>query len=396
MRRTNTFKLDPTTEQEQELFTRADACACMWNQITYKRRQSFFNGQLDWNTDDTYHHYKTIIGSASAQQLIRKNNEAWKSFFALLTQKKARTLPSHITNIRPPGYWKDRNTGKRTLRYLVRCNNYTLTDNQLKLPFKLTVTWKGRNKWQGTQGRLEISYDELTGHWYAFMPVEVEPPHQPHGTKKAYVDLGVKVPIMATIEGINQVWGYRANSMLAEWWYWNHKLAKHESLLKTTNDKRASKELRRLYRTRKRRFRDVIYKVVNDFVARCWSQGVSEIVLGELTNIRASAQFSKKSNAMIHLFWSHRYLMTRIKEKAEEYGIIVRKIDERGTSSVCPRCGATRVVRKGRLFKCLQCKLEAHRDAVGCVNIRLAQGDLLAAGVINRAVARPSFLTIEV
>jgi putative transposase len=396
VRRTNTFKLCPTKEQERELFRRADACACMWNQIAYKRRQSFFNGNMDWNTDDAYHHYKKVIGSASAQQIIRKNNEAWKSFFALLQQKKAGTLPSHIHRIRPPGYWKDRTTGRRKLRYLVRCNAYTLTDTLLTLPFKLKLKWKGENRWQGKKGRLEISCDDLTGQWYAFMPVEVEPPHQPQGTKKAYVDLGVKVPIMALIAGTKQVFGYRANFMLAEWWYWNYKLAQHESLLKIINDTHTSKELRRLYRTRKRRFRDVIHKVVNDFVVRCWSHGVSEIVLGELTNIRASAQFSKKSNSMIHLFWSHRYLVTRIKEKAEEYGITVREIDERGTSSVCPRCGATRIIRKGRLFKCLRCRLEAHRDAVGCINIGLAQGESLAAGVVNRAVARPSFLSVEV
>jgi putative transposase len=70
VRRTNTFKLSPTEEQEVELFNRADACACMWNQLTYQRRQSFFNGHMDWNTDEAYHHYKTLIGSASAQQLI--------------------------------------------------------------------------------------------------------------------------------------------------------------------------------------------------------------------------------------------------------------------------------------------------------------------------------------
>ncbi|MFX1521373.1 MAG: RNA-guided endonuclease InsQ/TnpB family protein [Promethearchaeota archaeon] len=352
---------------------------------------------MDWNTDEAYHRYKKVIGSASAQQIIRKNNEAWKSFFALLKKKKEGTLPPHINRIRPPGYWKDRRTGRRKLRYLVRCNTYTLTDTMLTLPFNLKLKWKGENKWQGRQGRLEIRYDALTGHWYALMPVEVEePPHQPLGTKKAYVDLGVKVPIMAMIEGTTQVFGYRANAMLAEWWYWNHKVAKHQSLLKTTNDVSRSKECSRLFRMRKRRFRDVINKVVNDFVVRCWSQGVSEIVLGELTHIRTSAQFSKKSNSMIHLFWSHHYLVTRIKEKAEEYGITVREIDERGTSSLCPRCGATRVVRKGRLFKCLRCRLEAHRDAVGCVNIRLAQGDHLAAGVINGAVARPAFFSIEV
>ncbi|MHA2061698.1 MAG: helix-turn-helix domain-containing protein, partial [Candidatus Sifarchaeia archaeon] len=70
MRRTNTFKLCPTKEQERELFRRADACARMWNQLTYKRRQSFFNHTMDWTSDEVYHHYKKVIGSASAQQLI--------------------------------------------------------------------------------------------------------------------------------------------------------------------------------------------------------------------------------------------------------------------------------------------------------------------------------------
>ncbi|WP_456487725.1 zinc ribbon domain-containing protein [Candidatus Alkanophaga liquidiphilum] len=92
---------------------------------------------------------------------------------------------------------------------------------------------------------------------------------------------------------------------------------------------------------------------------------------------------------MIHNFWSPRYLYKRISEKAEEYGIRTRREDERGTSSECPRCHSSRIVKRGRWFKCVDCKLEAHRDAVGSVNIRLAQGERLSVGVINRAVARP-------
>ncbi|MFB0544153.1 MAG: hypothetical protein ACETVN_00430 [Asgard group archaeon] len=87
-RRTNTFKLSPTKVQEQRLFELADNCARMFNEINYKRRQSFFSGNFDWNTDEPYHKYKKVIGSATAQQVTRKNNEAWKSFFALLRLKK--------------------------------------------------------------------------------------------------------------------------------------------------------------------------------------------------------------------------------------------------------------------------------------------------------------------
>ena len=51
--------------------------------------------------------------------------------------------------------------------------------------------------------------------------------------------------------------------------------------------------------------------------------------------------------------------------------------------------------KRGRLFKCRDCRLSAHRDAVGSVNIELAHGIKSHASAINRAPARPSRLTIE-
>ncbi|MEX2722056.1 MAG: transposase [Candidatus Wukongarchaeota archaeon] len=103
---------------------------------------------------------------------------------------------------------------------------------------------------------------------------------------------------------------------------------------------------------------------------------------------------------MIHNFWSTGHVYKRLKEKAEEHGIKVVRIDERETSSTCPRCSSKKIARHKRLFKCKECKLEAHRDTVGCVNIgniRLAQGDgnMFPAGVVNGAVTRPSLATLH-
>ncbi len=165
-------------------------------------------------------------------------------------------------------------------------------------------------------------------------------------------------------------------------------------MLKEANNEHTSKQLRILYRRRRRRFRDHVNSLVSDFVRRCWREGASEIVCGDLREVRKSANFSKKSNSMVHNFWSNGHMLRRIKEKAEEYGIRVTTVEERGTSSQCPRCGSKHIVRKGRLFRCLDCGLEAHRDAVGCVNIGLAQGEPIPAGVINRAVTRPTLLYV--
>ncbi|WXG42083.1 MAG: transposase [Candidatus Freyarchaeum deiterrae] len=396
MRRTNTFRLVPAKEQKQRLHNLADNCSKMYNEINHKRRQSFFSGRFDWNTDEQYHKYKGLVGSATAQQITQKNNEAWKSYWALLKKWKKGKVEKKP---KPPRYWKDRETGKRPLKILVRCDSYHLEGKTLKLPFGLKTEWRGRNRWKGgKQGRLEINCDELSEKWYAYMPVEIKPPlHQQQSIgekKEAYVNLGVKVPIMANIEG--EVFGYRANSMLSDWWYWTHRIAEHQSILKDVNNRSTSKLLKSYYRKRRRRFRNSVNLMVRDFVEKCWNRGVSEIVCGDLRDIRSSANFSRRSNSMIHNFWSVGYMVRRIEEVAEEYGIKITRVDERGTSSECPRCGSKRIVRSKRMFRCRDCGLEAHRDAVGCINIGLAHQQKekeKGAEAVNRAVTRPTLLT---
>ena len=164
--------------------------------------------------------------------------------------------------------------------------------------------------------------------------------------------------------------------MLADWWYLTREIARTQEELEKIG-KKSSKKLRKLHRKRKRRFRDSINKEVADFVRKCWELGVAEMVCGgDLRGIRKDAHFGRKANTMIHNFWSPRYLYKRISEKAEEYGIRTRRADERGgTSSECPRCGGSKhVTKRGRLLKCMKCGLEAHRDAVGCINISSLRG----------------------
>jgi len=43
--------------------------------------------------DKYYEKYRGELGSANAQQVINKNNEAWSSFFSLLKLKKKGKLP---------------------------------------------------------------------------------------------------------------------------------------------------------------------------------------------------------------------------------------------------------------------------------------------------------------
>jgi len=82
VKRVNKFRLRPTKEQEKVLFSLCGMSAVLWNKLNYIRRQLFFEKRFDWKEgiDELYNEFKQILGSATTQQIIRKNNEVWKSF----------------------------------------------------------------------------------------------------------------------------------------------------------------------------------------------------------------------------------------------------------------------------------------------------------------------------
>jgi len=55
----------------------------LWNELTYERRQNYFGDGDVWDTSEYRGQYNGVIGSATVQQVTRKNSEAWRSFFAL-------------------------------------------------------------------------------------------------------------------------------------------------------------------------------------------------------------------------------------------------------------------------------------------------------------------------
>ena len=383
--------LVPTSKQSQRLHTIADACARLWNEINYRRRQSFFAGAIDWEWRELYKRYKGIFGSATAQQIERKNQETWKSFFALLRLKKEKRLPEHIKRVSPPGYWKNRRTNTRKLIILIRRDLYHIKENELWLPKKLHVKWVGKPNWTNwsKQGLLTIAYDAVKGRWYARQPVEVKPPHQPLSNRRAFIDLGIINLLSIAVEGEQQSIVYSGRPALSDWWYISKKIQRLKSIARTVNKRESTIQIRRLHRKRRCRYHQYVNTIVRRAVEYVWYRGVSKLVVGDLRGILANVHGRRKTNTMTHNFWSHQYVIQRVREVAEEFNITIELIDERGTSSTCPRCGSNQITRRGRLFKCQGCKLEANRDGVGAVNIGLAHGAVFPGEVINGAVACP-------
>jgi transposase len=72
--------------------------------------------------------------------------------------------------------------------------------------------------------------------------------------------------------------------------------------------------------------------------------------------------------------WRRTHLVQALRDKAEQAGIVVRLVDERGTSSTCPACRRRVAKPNGRRFRCPHCEFQGHRDLVGAANIAAKVG----------------------
>jgi len=209
------------------------------------------------------------------------------------------------------------------------------------------------------------------------MPVEVEKPlHQPTADKKkkAYADLGIINIITSWIEKEKRPEIYSGRSVLSDWWYWNGKIGKHQSIMEKNGKRKTSRRLRRLFRKRKKRFTHLINTIIARFVRNCWEKGVSEIVIGDVTRIRENSRKKmkgRKANAMINNFWSFKYIYERLRVTAENHGIKTRKKEEKYTSKTCSLCG--KMHRNGRkhrgLYICKTHGVTVNADVNGVANI---------------------------
>jgi len=382
VKRLNKFRLRVYGEQEDALKNICYMSATLWNELNYVRRQMFFKRCFRWNrgVNEFYNSFKKVLGSAITDEVIRKNDEAWRSFFKLMKMLREHRLPPNIKKVCPPGYWKDKKSGKKKLMTLIKHNAYKIVEDNgrkflviapKRLGIKIRIT--GSFKWRGKQGRLEIYYDELKGGWYGrqSVTVNIRPKHT-IPPRRAFVDLGVIKIITAWIEDDVEPIAFSGRPLLADWYYWTNKISYYQSLAKKVNGKDTTKRIKKLYRKRKRRFRDRINKIVKKFIDICVSKNVSEIVCGDLRGIRDNCKKgngSRKRNKIVNNFWSYHYITNRIKITAENYGIRLTLIDESSTSSYCPICGVKgRRVYRG-LFYCKRCGKKMNADVVGALNI---------------------------
>ncbi|WP_461864803.1 RNA-guided endonuclease InsQ/TnpB family protein, partial [Thermococcus sp.] len=245
MKRTITVKLQPSKVQEKALSELAEVGARAWNRVNYLRRQEFFEGKpVDFNKTEkiVYEEFKKEIGSATVQQICRKNAESWRSFFSLLRSKRNGELAEWFKP-KPPNYLKE--DGKRKPFLILRNDQYKIEGNKLILKglgkFKrLEVQFKGRIHLKGKQGRLEITYDEIKRKWYAYISFTAEEkligdewvkvPKQPLGGLSAGIDLGIN-NLMAVYVENGESFLINGRPLKSIAFYWQKRIAEYQSKL---------------------------------------------------------------------------------------------------------------------------------------------------------------------
>ena len=396
--------LTPTGEEEPQLRSLAEASARLWNMANYERRQALFRSQRI----PTYAHqckrFKATdafkrLGTCKAQALLAKLREAWGSYRALKRLKRRGQLPPHIKRVLPPGYMKDRSTRKlRAESIYVRNDGYKQRDNTLVLSKKLRVRFKAGDLWVGKQGRLELHYDQLRGKWYGHIPIRVKWPRkgEPHQSTRvrASIDLGICNLATCVVEGGDRAYVYSGRAVLSDWRYWTKRIAAVESELKKTNQRDSSKQLSRLYRTRKRRLNHAVKAMLRDLFGCLETHEVTDLIVGNLKHIRDNANHGAIGNQKLHNFWPFAQIRQRIQELGEEYSIRVRFKSERGTSKRCSICGKKHKngrVKRG-LYKCPDTDVRLNADVNGADNILYGLRRKVAADSGSRPLALPLLL----
>ncbi|MEF8802283.1 MAG: transposase [Halolamina sp.] len=389
MRRTNTFEVVPLSERDSEILHRTlDASAALWNEVTYTRRQRFFNDEDIWDVTKLYEEYKPVLSAATAQTVIRRNDEMWRSFFA-----------SSDSSSSPPGYWGNRTDG-RELQTYIRNDKYSLEwgtrsrleiriGQQLKNEFGLGVyehlrlEARGRPKWAGKQGRLVLRYDKVDDLFRAHQPVIVPEPvlESTTGEDIAGLDIGVNNLVACTTTGGHQ-YLYDGSIVYEQFRETSEEISRAEAKLPPSRD--GSKRIRALYRKRTRRRDHAIAALVRNLVEHLHRRDVSTLYLGDLNGI-LSKKRSSRVNHMTHNFWAFDKLRRRFKSVCEEYGIDVSVESEAYTSQTCPRCGQKDTTARDKDSFTCQCGFKGHADLTASENILRRYTDQQ----IDRPMARP-------
>jgi len=344
--------------------------------MRYNDEDGFEGGIWDADTGRLEGRYKGVLGASTAQQVIRKNSEAWRSFLHLKDQYHDESNTSVTEHPNPPGFRGNEDDG-RQLRTVIRNDAYTtewgdrsrleiLVGSELKDRYdhtgRLRLEIAGNPNWPNyeKQGRLDLWYDETENTFRASQPVTVSDSTRatPLANETAALDIGAN-NLVAYTTTTGEQYLYEGRELFQRFRETTREIARLQS--KLPEGRYSSERIRRLYRKRTRRRDHAQEALCRDLLDRLYAEGVDAVYIGGLTDV-LDTHWSVKTNAKTHNFWAFKKFTERLACTAEEYGISVEVRSGAWTSQECPRCGSTdRTTRHQDTLTC-PCGFQGHAD----------------------------------
>nr|WP_198003833.1 RNA-guided endonuclease TnpB family protein [Methanocaldococcus sp. FS406-22] len=343
----------------------------LWNVANYQIIQGNVKlSELEKKLKDNFW-YKNLH-SQSAQAVLQKLKIAWINFFKQHA-KRPRFQPKdgHF-----PVKWKK--DGFRIIGNMLRLSLSKQTRNYLKERHGIEskYLWVGLPKALPLDAvqvkEVEIVPHDIYGERFYVLHLiykkEVNP-HKPKEEKVMAIDLGVRNLATVVVEGEKQPVIFDGRILLSKLRWFAKETARIKSIIAEQGLK-SCKRLARLAVKERNYVKDYIHKISRWIVDLANNNGVSRIVIGDLSKSITKIDIGDRVNQQLHKIPFGK-LINMIMYKAEELGIKVEQIDESYTSQKCSICGMIRKSnRKYRgLYVCSKCGTVINADVNGARNI---------------------------
>ncbi len=347
------IKLEPTKEQESLLQATTNEYIRLVNNIV-----------ADFVKADAPLKYtsKTVIAelpSAVKNQAIKDARSVFKKYKKNVCAN-ARLEPEDQREVRVPilkkpvAIWNNQNY---SLKENILSFPVLIADKSKRIEVKAVLTDYQREQLNGKRGSLRIT--QKSGKYIAQIAVEMDEEQPETSNKIMGVDLGLKNPAVAVLEGgkTKFIGNGRQCKFIKR---------KHRSVRRKLGKLKKLKAIKKRHDKEQRWMKDQDHKISRQIVNFAKENQVAVIRMERLTNIRNTAKTSRKNEKNLHP-WSFYRLAKYIEYKATLVGIKVEYVNPEYTSQKCPKCGKHNKA-KDRKYVC-GCGFKAHRDRVGAMNI---------------------------
>lgn len=278
------------------------------------------------------------LPSQSAQDVLQRLNEGWRSYYKLLRTKG-------IKEPKPP-YYKAKGS-HYNVKYLN--NSFKQIGNKIRL-----MVSKSQKEFIKEKYNLDIKYfyiklekeikeikqiefkyvNDFTYEVGIIYEIDNEMMKSDNGH---YVSIDLGICNLATIYD-NKGYSFiiSGNTYLNTLYYYNKRIAHYQSIydLQNKTEHKCSKRIQMLYEKKKRVISYIMHASTKRIVDYCLTNDITKVIIGDITNIRENKDLGHINNQKLHSL-PFKELYTKLEYKLRLKGIILVYQKEYYTST-CP------------------------------------------------------------